>query len=161
MNQTLHSPSVAMSSTISRPWPTRILCKAGSATASVRIHSDEQFLDELTRIGNNHTGWILLIAPPGRPAANRLQERGIDPKRVLIVHSPKIKNWQQTLERSLCQGHCAAVFTWLPEQIELDHARLQRLGQQSGILACFFGAKRIAVNGKRMSYGEQDIYLNH
>ncbi|HHQ4551626.1 TPA: cell division inhibitor, partial [Aeromonas veronii] len=87
--------------------------------------------------------------------------RGIDPKRVLVVHSPKIKNWQQTLERSLGNGHCAAVFTWLPEQIELDHVKLQRLGQQSGVLTRFFGAKRTNLGTPLLAYAEQDIYLNH
>jgi hypothetical protein len=40
----------------------------------------------------------------------------------LVVHSPKIKNWQRTLEQSLGNGRCAAVLTWLPEQVMLDRA---------------------------------------
>ncbi|PKQ79201.1 cell division inhibitor [Aeromonas sobria] len=161
MNQPLHSLPFTMNRAMSNPWPTRTACKAESAHYGVTLKSDDQFLTELAKLGNTHAGWILLIAPPGRPTAVRLQEQGIDPKRVLVVHSPKIKNWQQTLERSLGNGHCAAVFTWLPEQIELDHAKLQRLGQQSGVLTRFFGTQRTSPITPLLAYAEQDIYLNH
>ena len=161
MNQPLHSLSFAMNRAMSNPWPTRTACKAESAHYGVTIQAEDQLLSELSKLGEAHTGWILLIAPPGRPTASHLEERGIDPNRVLVVHSPKIKNWQQTLERSLGNGHCAAVFTWLPEQIELDHVKLQRLGQQSGVLTRFFGAKRANPSTPLQAYAEQDIYLNH
>ncbi|MCF5899868.1 cell division inhibitor [Aeromonas veronii] len=161
MNQPLHPQPFAMNRVMSKPWPTRTACKAELAHYGVTIQSDDQFLSELTKLGEAHTGWILLIAPPGRPTISRLEERGIDPKRVLVVHSPKIKNWQQTLERSLGNGHCAAVFTWLPERIKLDHVKLQRLGQQSGVLTRFFGAKRTNLGTPLLAYAEQDIYLNH
>ncbi|WP_429009515.1 cell division inhibitor [Aeromonas allosaccharophila] len=161
MNQPLHSLPFAMNRAMSNPWPTRTACKAESAHYGVTIQAEDQFLSELSKLGDSHTGWILLIAPPGRPTASHMEERGIDPNRVLVVHSPKIKNWQQTLERCLGNGHCAAVFTWLPEQIELDHVKLQRLGQQSGVLTRFFGTQRANPNTPLLAYAEQDIYLNH
>lgn len=161
MNQPLHSLPLAMNRVMSTPWPTRTACQRESAHCGMTIQSDDQFLTELANLSSRHTGWILLIAPPGRPTAARLQERGIDPKRVLVVHSPKIKNWQQTLERTLGFGHCVAVFTWLPEQIAIDHARLQRLGQQSGVLTRFFGTQHVNPMTPLLTYGEQEIYLNH
>ncbi|MCF3098076.1 cell division inhibitor [Aeromonas australiensis] len=161
MNQPQHTSPFAMNRALSKPWPTRTACNATLAHYGVTIQSDDQFLIELTKLEGSHTGWILLIAPPGRPTIRHLEEQGIDPNRVLVVHSPKIKNWQQTLERSLGNGHCAAVFTWLPEQIELDHAKLQRLGQQSGVFTRFFGAKRTNPGAPLLAYAEQDIYLNH
>jgi len=161
MNQPLRSQPFAMKRVMTSPWPTRIACNVASTDYVVSIQSDEQFLSELTTLDNTHTGWILLIAPPGRPVVNRLEERGIDPKRVLVVHSCKIKNWQQTLERCLGRGHCAAIFTWLPEQIELDHHKLQRIGQQSGVRTRFFGTRPPHPGTPLSGYAEQDIYLNH
>ena len=161
MHQPLHSLPLTMKSVMNNPWPIRVTCTAELAHKGLTDLSDEQILTELTKLGSDHSGWILLIAPPGRPTALQLQARGIDPKRVLVVHKPKIKNWQQTLERSLGNGHCAAVFTWLPEQIELDHVKLHWLGQQSGVLTRFFGAPHHPQKLPPVRYADQDIYLSH
>ncbi|WP_157798176.1 cell division inhibitor [Aeromonas cavernicola] len=118
-------------------------------------------LTDASQLGN---GWLVLIAPPTIPAVALFQQQGIDPKRVLIVHSRKIKNWQQTLERSVSSGHCAAVFTWLPDQIALDKAKLQQISHQAGVPTYFFGTVpmgEVATLTPHLSYGEQDIYLNH
>ncbi|MFM5227031.1 hypothetical protein ACET93_17895 [Aeromonas veronii] len=64
MNQPLHSLPFAMNRVMSKPWPTRTACKAELAHYGVTIQSDDQFLSELAKLGEAHTGWILLIAPP-------------------------------------------------------------------------------------------------
>ncbi|MBL0456740.1 cell division inhibitor [Aeromonas enteropelogenes] len=161
MNQPQHSPLYGMTRTMSNPWPTRTACTAGPTHARASFLSDEPLRKELGTQSIPTKGWILLIAPPGRPAALHLQEQGLDPARVLIVHSSKIKNWQQTLERSLSLGHCAAVFTWLPEAIELDHTKLQRLEQQSGVFIRYLGDVTPRAAKPQVAYAEQDIYLNH
>ncbi|BDN92648.1 hypothetical protein KAM344_14510 [Aeromonas caviae] len=75
------------------------------------------------------------------------------------MHAPKIKNWQRLLEQSLMNGHCAAVLTWLPEQVALDRSTLSTLGQRAGVLTRFFEPS--TPLGGALSYGGQDIYLNH
>ena len=123
------------------------------------LHQEAPLLDALGQLSQSDSGWILLVAPPGLPAAAQLQARGINPARVLVVHAPKIKNWQRLLEQSLINGHCAAVLTWLPEQVALDRSTLSTLGQRAGVLTRFF--EPATPLGGALSYGGQDIYLNH
>ncbi|MGL5303640.1 MAG: cell division inhibitor [Aeromonas sp.] len=124
-------------------------------------YSNEPCLNELAMLSNTHTGWILLLSPPGLPTVTHLQTLGINPNKVLIVHSQKIKNWQQTLERCLGNTHHAAVLTWLPDDITLDHQKLQQLGERSGILTRFFGASKQTITTHMVNFGQQDIYLHH
>lgn len=160
MKQPQHTSLFAMLPLMGNPWPTRLPCKAVNSWEG-DAQGDTLQLAELQRVDSDHQRWILFIAPPGRPTIARLEEHGINPARVLIVHGPKIKNWQQMLERTLGSGHCAAVLTWLPEQIELDHAKLQRLGQQAGVLTRFFGMQKAKSCLPSATFGGQDVYLNH
>lgn len=162
MSQPLSHRPLASTLGLITPWPTRHQGK-GEHDHRLATHAHEtQLLDELGRLSQDKGGWILLIAPPGLPVAEQLQAQGIDPARVLVVHGAKIKNWQRMLEQSLGNGHCAAVLTWLPEQIALDRARLNKLGQRFGVLTRFFEPKgALPAQSGPLCYGGQDIYLNH
>lgn len=144
-------------------WPTRHQDKLEHDHRLAMTLPETELLGELGRLSQVKDGWILLIAPPGLPVAQQLQTQGINPDRVLVVHGPKIKNWQTTLEQSLGNGHCAAVLTWLPEQVTLDRAKLNKLGQRFGVLTRFFESKAspLPAHGGAVAYGGQDIYLNH
>ncbi|WP_429047704.1 cell division inhibitor [Aeromonas hydrophila] len=162
MSQPMSQYPITTSAGMSNPWPTRHQGNRDDERYSATIAHEAPLLDELVRLSHGDTGWILLIAPPGLPVAKQLQAQGINPARVLVVHSPKIKNWQRTLEQSLGNGHCAAVLTWLPEQVMLDRAKLSKLGQRCGVLTRFFEpASSSPVHSGSLVYGGQDVYLNH
>ncbi|WP_336289936.1 cell division inhibitor [Aeromonas dhakensis] len=161
MSQPMSYTLVSVAS-MSSPWPTRHQGKQDEYRHSASLTREPPLLDELVRLSQGDTGWILLIAPPGLPVAKQLQAQGINPARVLVVHSPKIKNWQSTLEQSLGNGRCAAVLTWLPEQVTLDRAKLSTLGQRCGVLTRFFEPVASSpAHGGSLVYGGQDVYLNH
>ncbi|WP_349917894.1 cell division inhibitor [Aeromonas veronii] len=155
MSQPLSHPIPSSPAGLMAPWPTRHQAKVEQAA-----QPETPLLSELGRLSQDNGGWILLIAPPGLPVAEQWQAQGIDPARVLVVHGAKIKNWQRMLEQSLGNGHCAAVLTWLPEQVALDRAKLKRLGQGTGVLTRFFESQRLPHH-PNLGYGGQDIYLNH
>lgn len=163
MSQPMSHPPFTASVSMSNPWPTRHQGKVEDERLTASASQEPPLLDELVRLSHGDTGWILLIAPPGLPVAKQLQAQGINPDRVLVVHSPKIKNWQRMLEQSLGNGHCAAVLTWLPEQVSLDRAKLNKLGQRFGVLTRFFepAGTALPVHNSALAYGGQDIYLNH
>jgi cell division inhibitor SulA len=144
-------------------WPTRHQDKLEHDHRLTVAPHESDLLDELGRLSQGKDGWILLIAPPGLPVAQQWQAQGINPDRVLVVHGPKIKNWQRMLEQSLGNGHCAAVLTWLPEQVTLDRTKLSKLGQRAGVLTRFFEPKvsPLPPHSGAVAYGGQDIYLNH
>ncbi|MGY3901808.1 cell division inhibitor [Aeromonas lusitana] len=162
MSQPLSHRPHASSVGLIAPWPTRHQSKVEHDHRLAPSLHEVPLLDELGRLSQNDSGWILLIAPPKLPAAEQLRAQGINPARILVVHGAKIKNWQRMLEQSLGNGHCAAVLTWLPEQIALDRAKLNTLGQRTGVLTRFFEPKGapLPANGV-LSYGGQDVYLNH
>ncbi|MDM5064869.1 cell division inhibitor [Aeromonas salmonicida] len=163
MSQPMSHLPFAASVSMSNPWPTRHQSKVEEACHTAPANDELPLLDELVRLSHGDTGWILLIAPPGLPVAKQLQAQGINPARVLVVHSPKIKNWQRMLEQSLGNGHCAAVLTWLPAQVSLDRVKLSKLGQRFGVLTRFFepAGKLLPVHSGPLAYGGQDVYLNH
>ncbi|MBZ6072106.1 cell division inhibitor [Aeromonas schubertii] len=122
----IHSHSSAFTS-----WPRNRPCLRPDPAAQDTI------LDLLKRT-RLHTGWILLLAPPGAPSAADLQSKGIDPTRVLLLPRNRIKNWQGVLEKSLGNGCFSAVLGWLPEDIDLDFQRLDRSRQATGTLMQIF-----------------------
>ena len=78
-----------------------------------------------------------------------------------MVHSPKIKTGSVRWNR-VWATRCAAVLTWLPEQVMLDRAKLSKLGQRCGVLTRFFEpATSSPVHSGSLVYGGQDVYLNH
>ncbi|MCF6338354.1 MAG: hypothetical protein L3J84_10460 [Gammaproteobacteria bacterium] len=56
--------------------------------------------------------WLVLVAPPCLPSIDELKKAGIDPARVLLVHSD-IANGFDVLEQTLRSGTCGAVLAWL------------------------------------------------
>jgi len=56
--------------------------------------------------------WLVLVAPPCLPSIDELKKAGIDPARVLLVHSD-VANGFAVLEQTLRSGTCGAVLAWL------------------------------------------------
>ena len=159
MSQPLSHRPLSSSAGVITTWPTRHQSKAEHEYRLAMDLHEAPLLDALGRLSQSDSGWILLIAPPGLPVAKQLQAQGINPARVLVVHGPKIKNWQRLLEQGLANGHCAAVLSWLPERVALGRSRLSTLGQRAGVLTRFF--EPTPAQGGPLCYGGQDVYLNH
>jgi len=56
--------------------------------------------------------WLVLVAPPCLPSIDELKKAGIDPARVLLVHSGAANGFD-VLEQTLRSGTCGAVLAWL------------------------------------------------
>ncbi len=56
--------------------------------------------------------WLVLVAPPCLPSIDELKKAGIDPARVLLVHSDAANGFD-VLEQTLRSGTCGAVLAWL------------------------------------------------
>lgn len=56
--------------------------------------------------------WLVLVAPPCLPSVDELKKAGIDPARVLLVHSDAANGFN-VLEQTLRSGTCGAVLAWL------------------------------------------------
>ncbi len=56
--------------------------------------------------------WLVLVAPPCLPSIDELKKAGIDPARVLLVHSDSANGFD-VLEQTLRSGTCGAVLAWL------------------------------------------------
>jgi len=56
--------------------------------------------------------WLVLVAPPCLPSIDELKKAGINPARVLLVHSDTTNGFD-VLEQTLRSGTCGAVLAWL------------------------------------------------
>ena len=155
------SAPVTTSAGMSNPWPTRHQGNRDDERYSATIAHEAPLLDELVRLSHGDTGWILLIAPPGLPVAKQLQAQGSIPPEYWWCIAPRSKLAAYAGTES-GQRRCAAVLTWLPEQVMLDRAKLSKLGQRCGVLTRFFEpATSSPVHSGSLVYGGQDVYLNH
>lgn len=66
----------------------------------------------LSAMAARQSGWIVWIAPPFLPNAPALQQWGLSPERMLVIHprSPTDAAW--AAEQALASGTCIAVLLW-------------------------------------------------
>lgn len=73
-----------------------------------------QALVEQLKNGKNY-GWILFLAPPGKPSTSFFQQIGIDKSRVLMIDSSKVENNLEMLSTLLRSDNYCTVVTWTNE----------------------------------------------
>lgn len=85
--------------------------------------------------------WLVLVAPPCLPSIDELKKAGIDPARVLLVHSGGANGFD-VLEQTLRSGTCGAVLAWLEkgDAQTLDH--LRRAAETGNAWGVLFRATR-------------------
>jgi len=86
-------------------------------TSLVNVHYQEnnyQALLEYIQNGEDH-GWILFLAPPGKPNVQFFQNAGIDKSRVLMIDSSKIDDNLALLSTLLKSSNYSTVVVWVNE----------------------------------------------
>lgn len=99
----------------------------GPCSVEAQSHNLQQGLKQMlpALAGFCQQRWLVLVAPPCLPSVDELREAGINPARVLVVHSDAV-NGLDVLEQTLRSGTCGAVLAWLEKS---DTQTLDRLRQ--------------------------------
>lgn len=66
----------------------------------------------LAALAARKPGWIVWIAPPYLPNAPALQQWGLPPERVLLIHPRSAADAAWAAEQALASGTCTAVLLW-------------------------------------------------
>ena len=86
----------------------------------VNVHyqqNDYLALLEYIQNGEDH-GWVLFLAPPGKPNTQFFQQAGIDKSRVLMIDSSKVENNLELLSTLLKSNNYCTVVSWVNELSE-------------------------------------------
>ena len=86
--------------------------------------------------------WLAWIAPPHEPYAPGLVAQGVDPDRVLVVHTTQAL-W--AIEQTLRSRACAAVLGWIDDASVQDLRRIKLATEQSGAMTFLFRPARHRV----------------
>jgi cell division inhibitor SulA len=109
----------------------------------VNVHYQEnnyQALLEYIQKGEDH-GWILFLAPPGKPNVQFLQKAGIDKSRVLMIDSSKIDDNLALLSTLLKSSNYSTVVVWVNVLSAQDLARIKRDAEKTNT-GCFVYCKQ-------------------
>jgi len=94
-------------------------------TELVNVHyqqNDDNALLDYIKSGSDQ-GWILFLAPPGKPSTTFFEQAGINKNRILMIDSSKVDDNLALLSTLLKSGNYSTVITWvndLTEQIRLN-----------------------------------------
>lgn len=66
----------------------------------------------LAELAARKPGWVVWIAPPYLPNAPALQQWGLPPERVLLIHPRSAADAAWAAEQALASGTCIAVLLW-------------------------------------------------
>ena len=66
----------------------------------------------LAALAARRPGWIVWIAPPYLPNAPALQQWGLAPERILLIHPRSAADAAWAAEQALASGTCVAVLLW-------------------------------------------------
>ncbi|MEG3755642.1 SulA-like leucine-rich domain-containing protein [Psychromonas arctica] len=81
-------------------------------------------------------GWILFLAPPGKPNTQFFQAAGIDKSRVLMIDSSKVDDQLTLLSNLLKSSNYCTVVTWVNELTEQTRSIIEEDAQQTNT-SCF------------------------
>jgi len=81
-------------------------------------------------------GWILFLAPPGKPNTQFFQEAGIDKSRVLMIDSSKVNDQLTLLSALLKSNNYCTVVTWINELSIKARSVIEADAQQTNT-SCF------------------------
>jgi cell division inhibitor SulA len=111
--------------------------------ALVNVHYQENdYNNLLAHIQNGKKqGWILFLAPPGKPNAQFFQEAGIDKSRVLMIDSSKVENQLDLLSILLTSNNYCTVVTWVNELSEQTRTTIEADAKSTGT-SCFIYCKQ-------------------
>ena len=109
----------------------------------VNVHyqeNDYQALLEYIQNGEDK-GWVLFLAPPGKPNTTFFQQAGIDKSRVLMIDANKVENKLELLSTLLKSNNYCTVVSWVNDLS--DQARLTiEMDAKSTNTGCFIYCKQ-------------------
>lgn len=70
--------------------------------------------------------WITFVAPPCLPNATALAAAGVDTRKVQVIHAHTLRDYWDTLSRTLANGMSSAVLAW-PEDCGFSDQRRREL----------------------------------
>lgn len=113
------------------------------SSALVNVHYQEnnyQALLEHIQTGQDH-GWILFLAPPGKPNTQFFQNAGIDKSRVLMIDSNKVRDNLSLLSTLLKSNNYCTVVTWVNELTETTRLTIEADAKSTNT-SCFIYCKQ-------------------
>ena len=117
--------------------------KSVTKNALVNVHyqqNDYKALLEYIQNGEDQ-GWILFLAPPGKPNTAFFEQAGIDKKRVLMIDSTKVNDNLSLLSTLLKSNNYCTVVTWLNELTEQTRLTIEEDAKLTNT-SCFIYCKQ-------------------
>ncbi|TEW56178.1 hypothetical protein E2R68_03540 [Psychromonas sp. RZ22] len=116
--------------------------KTAKANSLVNVHyqqNDYQALLAQLQNGNDQ-GWILFLAPPGKPNTQFFQQAGINKNRVLMIDSNKVNDNLALLSTLLQSNNYCTVVTWVNELSEEARSLIEKDAESTNT-SCFIYCK--------------------
>jgi len=88
--------------------------------ALVNVHyqqNDYNALLDYIKSGSDQ-GWILFVAPPGKPSTAFFEQAGINKSRILMIDSSKVDDNLALLSTLIKSGNYGTIVTWLNDLSE-------------------------------------------
>lgn len=85
-------------------------------------------------------GWILFLAPPGKPSTDFFKQAGVDKSRVLIIDSSKVENNLALLSTLLKSNNYNTIVTWVNELTEQTRLSIEADAESTNT-RCFIYCK--------------------
>ena len=117
--------------------------KSISNNALVNVHyqqNDYKALLEYIQNGEDQ-GWILFLAPPGKPNTAFFEQAGIDKSRVLMIDSSKVNDITTLLSTLLKSNNYCTVVTWFNEVTEQTRLSIEADAKSTNT-SCFIYCKQ-------------------
>ncbi|MEL0630514.1 hypothetical protein [Psychromonas aquatilis] len=109
----------------------------------VHVHYQENnYHSLLSHIQNQQDqGWILFLAPPGKPNTAFLKNAGIDKSRILMIDSSKVGDHLSLLSTLLTSDNYCTVVTWVDELTTTTRLLIEANASQTNT-SCFIYCKQ-------------------
>lgn len=106
---------------------------------SYQQNSLEDLLNHLNK--RPQQGWILFLAPPGKPNKTLFEQAGIDKNRIIMIDANKVKNDFNMLSTLLQSKNYCTIVSW---QNELNEQQQQQLKEdcEESETSCFIYSKQ-------------------
>ena len=113
---------------------------ASSSIVNVQYQqNDYQALLEHIQKGSDQ-GWILFLAPPGKPNTQFFENAGIDKSRMLMIDANKVADNLSLLSTLLQSNNYCTVVTWVNELSEQTRLSIQADAELTNT-SCFIYCK--------------------
>lgn len=98
----------------------------------------------LSALARQKPGWVVWIAPPYLPNAPALQQWGLPPERVLLIHPRTANDAAWAAEQALTSGTCLAMLLWT-DTLESGRAFAPARGRRAAPLSMQQFSRRLQL----------------